>query len=204
MTDSWRLFLLLPLHISWPRLGTGHHLEPKRSVSFQPEAHAQPGTNIDPARCVLKCSFVSQTVSQLLFFLLSVFYCETAHGYPRGTDWCLPCGPAAFIFLSSPQAAGHGVFSQRKGYVGGLEGTVLRCVNTQPAMVWPEDRLNQYCEATSGRDYVECLFSRVLWSCDGPEKCISTSTFVSNSVKLVVWVQKFKIDFKSSFCLVPI
>lgn len=30
----------------------------------------------------------------------------------------MPHGPGVFIFFSSPQAAGHGVLSQRKRYVG--------------------------------------------------------------------------------------
>lgn len=57
-----------------------------------------------------------------------------------------------FIYIySSPlsrlQATGS---SQRERLRRSLEGTVLRCVNTQPAIVWPEERLNQYRGVTGG------------------------------------------------------
>lgn len=43
-----------------------------------------------------------------------------------------------------------------------LEGTVFRCVNTQPAIVWPEDKLNQYGGVTG--DCAFCYAVEMIWN----------------------------------------
>lgn len=68
------------------------------------------------------------------------------------------------VFLnSSPlprlQATGS---SHREKVRRSLEGTVFRCVNTQPATVWPEDRLNQYRGVTGGHAFLFAV--KIIWS----------------------------------------
>lgn len=82
------------------------------SLSFQPT-----GTTIDPARCVLKWSFWVKLSLNSMFVCVHLFVNPT-HSFSlrstKGADWCLPHGPGVFEFLSSPQASGHRVLSQRK------------------------------------------------------------------------------------------
>lgn len=98
--------------------------------------------------------------------------------------WCF------YIPLLSPGWGATGS-SHREKVRRSLEGTAFRCVNTQAAIVWPEDRLNQYRGVTGDRaslcsgDYLECrcfLFLCVFWSCDGARKYVSTSMFISIAV----------------------
>lgn len=68
------------------------------------------------------------------------------------------------VFLySSPlprlQATGS---THREKVRRSLEGTVFRCVNTQPAIVWPEDKLNQYGGVTGGRAFLFAV--EITWS----------------------------------------
>lgn len=63
--------------------------------------------------------------------------------------------PKDLVFLySSPLPRLQAVESTHSAEVRrSLEGTVFRCVNTQPAIVWPEDRLNQYGGVTGGHAF---------------------------------------------------
>lgn len=63
--------------------------------------------------------------------------------------------------LSRLRATGS---SHREKVRRSLEGTVFRCVNTQPAIVWPEDRLNQYRGVTGGRAFRFAV--EIIWSAD--------------------------------------
>lgn len=68
------------------------------------------------------------------------------------------------VFLYSaplPRLQATGSF-HRENVRRSLEGTVFRCVNTQPAIVWPEDRLNQYERATGGRAFHYTV--QIIWS----------------------------------------
>lgn len=171
MTGSWCLLhhLLSSLHIVWPRLCLATISSWIAPWAFNLK-HSTASTNIDPTRCLKMQLCESNCLSAfflfLFYFLRCVFYCETSAWFSQ-RNWLMSALWTCrfYIPILSPGCRPQGLL-QRKGYVGGLEGTVLRCVNTQPATVWPEDRLNQYREATSGWDYVKCLFSRVFWSCD--------------------------------------
>lgn len=63
--------------------------------------------------------------------------------------------PTDLVFLYSvplPRLQATGP-SHRESVRRRLDGTAFRCVNTQLAIVWPEDRLNQYRGVTGGRAF---------------------------------------------------
>lgn len=113
----------------------------------------------------LKIELLSQTVSQpslhVCMCVCSASVCasdsQPSQRSTKGADWCLPHGPGVFFFyfpLLSPGCGLQGPLTHThtdKGVRRSLEGAVFRCVNTQPAIVWPEDRCNQYRGVTGGR-----------------------------------------------------
>lgn len=164
--------LLLPLHISWPCLDPA---EPPSEVSAWRAGAA--GAGIDPARCVLKWS-LRVKLSQL--FLL-VFDCETnSYFSPRGVDWCLPPLDFEIFFfyipLLFPGCRPQGPLTER-GYVG-VWREQSSDVSTQPAIVWPEERLNQYRGVTGGWAFffaVEIIWSFYFYASSEARKYVSVS-----------------------------
>lgn len=99
MTDSWGLLLL---HISWPCLGLATISSRIAPWAFNPK-HTHSRHQIDPIRCVLKCS------------LCVCFIVKPTQGYPKGTDWCLPRGPAALYSSALPRLQATGSPRREKG-----------------------------------------------------------------------------------------
>lgn len=124
----------------------------------------------------LKMELLSQAVSQLsllacVYVRACIWVCICLQNrlivFPeerkRGRLMFAPWTWCFYIPLLSPGWGATGS-SHREKVRRSLEGTAFRCVNTQAAIVWPEDRLNQYRGVTGDR--ASRFAVEIIWSAD--------------------------------------